>query len=617
VTLEDWARAAGARTLSTARLFADRPRLASRLAARLRGLVRQEEIGVVALAVCAGAVAGAGVSGIAYAARLLHIVLFGLDARGQLSALASLDTPWRALIPLAGGVALGLSGRVLTRWRRRRPVDPIEANALHGGRMSVIDSLLITAQTIVSNGFGASVGLEAAYTQLGSGLASWLGSRFNLRRGDMRALVGAGAAGAIGGAFGAPLTGAFYGFELIIGSYTPFGLAPVIAASIAGVLVARTFGNGESFIGQVASDVTPHGATIVALLVLALACAAIGIAIMRIVGVIEAFFKAGRLPVFLQPAVGGLVLGAMALITPRVLSAGHGALTDLLHGVPPPLTTLVATLCLKALASAVSIGSGFRGGLFFASLFLGGLIGKIFFALILVLAPSLPIDDTTCAIVGMACLSATIVGGPLTMSFLALETTGDFPLSILILAATTLVSVIVRRTFGYSFATWRLHLRGETIKSAQDVGWIRGLTVEKLMRPGVETVFADVSIASFIAAHPIGSTYWVPATDPFGRYVGMVSVAEAHRLAADPEHCADAVRALLRHADDTLTPELNIREAAQRFAEAESEALAVIASATGRSVVGLLSEAHVLRRYADELDRARQDLSGEKWLRQG
>jgi Voltage gated chloride channel len=92
----------------------------------------------------------------------------------------------------------------------RRPVDPIEANALQGGRMSLKDSTLIAAQTVISNGFGASVGLEAAYTQIGSGFASWLGKAFRLRRGDMRTLVACGSAGAIGAAFGAPLTGAFY-----------------------------------------------------------------------------------------------------------------------------------------------------------------------------------------------------------------------------------------------------------------------------------------------------------------------------------------------------------------------------------------------------------------------
>src|SRR5579885_2845550 len=129
---------------------------------------------------------------------------------------------WRAAplpVPLrtgaTSGLILGLSGIYVRRWVPRRPVDPIEANALHGGRMSVRDSALIGAQTVISNGFGASVGLEAAYTQMGSGLASWLGAAFKLRRSDMRTLVACGSAGAISAAFGAPLTGAFYAFELI------------------------------------------------------------------------------------------------------------------------------------------------------------------------------------------------------------------------------------------------------------------------------------------------------------------------------------------------------------------------------------------------------------------
>ncbi|WP_158807537.1 chloride channel protein [Beijerinckia sp. L45] len=589
----------------------------ARFVMRLRVLVRQEEIGLITLSVVAGAMAGAAVTALSQGARLLHIALYGLDGQGSLSAMVTLHNPWQAAIPALGGLVLGLVSRLLAHWRRRRPVDPIEANALQGGRMSVTDSLLIGGQTLISNGAGASVGLEAAYTQVGSGLASYLGASFNLRRADLRTLVGAGSAGAIAAAFGAPLTGAFYAFELIIGSYTPFGLAPVVAAAISGVLVSRALGTGDSFIGQIASDVTLQGGTMVALLLLSLACAAIGIGIMRLVGLIEALFKRSPVPAFLQPAAGGVVLGALALITPRVLSAGHGAFAELIHGVMPTLLVLALTLLLKALASAVSIGSGFRGGLFFASLYLGGLVGKLFYALLLLVGPVLPIDDTTCAIVGMAALSVTIVGGPLTMSFLALETTGDFPLSILILAAATVVSVIVRRTFGYSFTTWRLHLRGESIKSGQDVGWIRGLTVRRLMRPDVDTIFADVSIATFVATHPLGSTYWVVATDPFGRYVGMVSVAEAHQLTSDPERAKDHVTALLRHPMTALTPDLNIREAARLFEQSESEALAVTESTTDRSVIGLLTEAHVLRRYTEELDKARQDLTGEKWIGEG
>ena len=110
---------------------------------------------------------------------------------------------------------------MLRRWRPREVVDAIEANALLGGRMSVGDSLGLVAATLLSGGFGASVGLEAAYTQLGAALASRLGRWVELRRDDVRTLVGCGAAGAIAAAFNAPLTGAFYAFELIIGSLHP------------------------------------------------------------------------------------------------------------------------------------------------------------------------------------------------------------------------------------------------------------------------------------------------------------------------------------------------------------------------------------------------------------
>ncbi|MDR3462357.1 MAG: chloride channel protein [Beijerinckiaceae bacterium] len=580
----------------------------------LRALIRQSEAGLIVLSILAGAIAGAGVTLLSIGTRLLHIWFYGLDARGELSALSALHSPWHALIPLAGGLALGVTGRLVLRWRPRRPIDAIEANALYGGRMSVGDSLLIAAQTLVSNGAGASVGLEAAYTQLGSGFASRIGSTFKLRRADMRTLVGAGAAGAISAAFGAPLTGAFYAFELIIASYTPFGLAPVIAAAITGRLVAQQFGIGESFIGHLASSVTLEGGVIAATLVLALICAALGITIMRLVTVVEDLFKRSRLPAFLQPAIGGLALGAMALVTPHILSAGHGALSELLHGARPALAVLATALCLKVLASAVSIGSGFRGGLFFASLYLGALTGKIFFGLILMVDPSFPLSDTACAIIAMTALSAAVIGGPLTMSFLALETTGDLQFSVLILAAATLVSVIVRRSFGYSFATWRLHLRGESIKSAQDIGWMRGLTVQRLMRAQVETVPATMTIAEFTRAHPLSSAYWVIATGPTGGYAGMVSITEAHGAAAETGRGAQPLLGLLRDQETTLTPGMNIREAARLFESSESEALAVTTGDAAKTVVGFLAEATLLRRYAEELDKARQDLSGESWI---
>lgn len=581
---------------------------------RARMLLRQSESALVIVAVLVGGLAGLLVSLVGSLAGLLHHLLFSIPIGHHLSSLASV-TPLQLLVPAAGGLLLGLTGLLILRWRTGRPVDPIEANALLGGRMSLTDSLLITAQTIVSNGFGASVGLEAAYTQMGSGAGSRLGELVALRRNDLRTMVGCGAAGAIAAAFGAPLTGAFYAFELIIGTYSMIVLAPVVAASISGMLVTRLLSGEAGFMGQVSSTSVFSAEHVLAAILLSTVCAFAGIAIMRGVVLVEAGFKRSHLPAWLQPAVGGLILGGLAFVSPKVFSSGHGALFTLLGD--PTLTTeaLALLFILKALASAVSIGSGFRGGLFFASLFLGALLGKIFAQLAVMVDPTLAPDAAVFAIVGMTGLAVAVVGGPLTMSFLALETTGDLPLAMLVLAAAAAVSVVVRRSFGYSFATWRLHLRGEAIRSAHDVGWIRDLTVRRLMRADVRTIAADATLAQFRKEFPLGSTQRVVAVDADGRYRGIVPVAEAHLADLDDGAERTTIEGLAAHADAFLLPGMNAKVAQHLFERSTSEALAVVDSQAQRHVIGLVTEAHLLRRYTEELERVRRDLSGDRWTR--
>ena len=128
----------------------------------------------------------------------------------------------------------------------------------------------------------------------------------------------------------------------------------------------------------------------------------------------------------------------------------------------------------------------------------------------------------------MSATAVAIVGGPLTMSFLALETTGDVPITLAVLAAAIVSSITVRELFGYSFATWRLHLRGETIRSAHDVGRIRALNVGSLMRRDVRTVLGDMRLSAFRRDFPLGSTQRVVVVDGAERYLGIALVPEIH-----------------------------------------------------------------------------------------
>ena len=569
-----------------------------------RAWARQTEVGVILLAAVVGIVSGLLAVSIGAIARVMHVLLYGPGAEHGLSSIRGAE-PWQLLLlPALGGLLLGGLNRLLARVRPRSPVDPIEANALHGGRLSMNDGVVVVAQNLVSNGFGASVGLEAGYTQIAGGAASRLGRIFGLRRGDLRVLVGCGAAGAIAAAFDAPLTGTFYAFELVIGIYSIATLAPVVVSAVCALVVAHAL-RGENPVLSVGNADGADLLSYALALVLGLICGLAGIALMRGVTLTEHWLRRGIPWPNLRPAVGGLAVGMLALITPGVLSAGHASLHRLFM-VENTLGAVALLLVLKAVASAISIGSGFRGGLFFASLLLGALMGQVFAAFVAYVIPP-GVDPTFLITVGTSAFGVAVIGAPLAMTFLALEMTGSFEMTGAVLVAVIASSVTVRRLFGYSFATWRFHLRGETIRSARDIGWLRDLTVGKLMRRESRTVRTDIRLSSFRRDFPLGAATRVVAVDEAGRYAGLVSVPEAHAETSDG---LETIAPLLHHQKTPLLPAMNAKEAMAIFDAAEAEALAVIDGWDSRNVIGLLTQAHLLRRYGEELEKRRTEELG-------
>jgi chloride channel protein, CIC family len=573
---------------------------------RLRAMVRRNEIWLTVLGGVIGVGTGMAVLTIYGITQVLHRVLFNLPLTIGLSAAAGYVATWRVVVfPALGGLLLGLAGLRLAKWRPRPAVDPIEANALYGGRMSVLDSLVVTGQTIISSGFGASVGLEAAYTQISSALGSWLGRSFRARRSDMRILVGCGAAGAIASAFNAPLTGAFYAFELIIGTYNLTNLAPVAASTITSLLVVRLVRPGTheidlSALGSVEPlDVLP-------ILTLSLICALAGIVVMRSVTLAEQAFRRSRLPGWLRPCLGGIAVSGLALLTPQVLSSGHSALlVDLPEHMP--LVQLAALSILKGLAVAVSIGSGFRGGLFFASLFLGALVGKFFFGVLTLTSVVRTLPEPVYALIGMSSLAVAVVGGPLTMAFLAMENTSSLSVTFAAFAASVLSSLTVRRLFGYSFSTWRFHLRGEAIRSAVDIGWMQDLTAGRMMGKEYATVRQDALLEDLRRQFPLGAVQRFVAVDEQDRYGGLALVQDLYSVGPEVTSLSD----ILHQQSDVLLTQMTIKEAIARFEGTESDALVVVDSLEDMHVIGMLTEQFALRRYSEHLDRQRRALSGE------
>ncbi len=566
---------------------------------RLRRWLRESEAAFIVLAVIVGGAAGLTTLAQGWLAHGIQRLFYGLTIT-RLSALASIDQPWRLLALPLGGAVLVLLGRLAAR-RARAPVDVVEANALHGGRIPAGDTAVIAAQTVLSNGCGASVGLEATYAQMGGGIASLLGQRLNLRRADLRTLVGAGAGAAVGAAFGAPLAGAFYAFEIVIGTYGIGAVAPVIAASLAGTLVMRGL-HGEPYVEAVTIN---HARTILdygAAVLLGLGCAVLGIVLMRLVTGAERMIQAITRGSVWRPVLGGFLLMPIAWLSPQALSAGHGALhLDLI--THPPVQFLLAILALKIAASVLSLASGFRGGLFFASLFIGSLAGQAFAQTLNLAGLGVVFDPTDFALVGMAALCVAVIGGPMTLALLTLEITRDFALMGVVMTAALIASAVTREAFGYSFSTWRLHVRGSDIRSPRDIGWMLTLTAARLMRRDFVAVSDGMTVGAFRAAVPLGSASKAILTDASGAYRGLIATAVAHGAKLDP---AVRLASLARLTDVSLDPDCGIKPILALFDEAGADELAVVDPAG--QVLGVLSENYARRRYLEHVEAAQQRL---------
>ena len=577
-----------------------------------RRKIRNNQIALIALAAVIGVVIGFGVVLLHVLMQRLHEVGFGLTDHRLLSEGIDLDWHRVLFVPIAGGLIVGVVTVLIRRWRPREMVDAIEANALYGGRMSLVDSINIAVLTLLSGGFGASIGLEAAYTQLGSGLASKVGRTLRVRRGDLRTLVGCGAAAAIAAAFNAPLAGAFYAFELVIGTYSPMVLAPVSLAALTGAFTVRwTLGPDPIFLS--ANPVQIGGLDYWFFAVLGVAAALLGIAIMVAVTWIERTFRARAVPVWLRPVLGGALLGGIAFFYPQVLGSGHGGIQSVLAMTFSPVALLML-IPAKAIASAISIGSGFRGGLFSTSLFIGGLFGGAIGGLMAQFFPSLGIDPIAYALVGMGAVAAAVVGAPVTMILLVLEVTADFYIAIGVMVAVIFASTVVRLTFGYSFATWRFHTRGVPIRGGSDIGWMHDLTVAKLMRRDVATVPETLPLTEFRRRFPLGGQKRVFLLDSDGHYAGLVNTSDAHVPDLDETLGELTVHDVKQSGEQYLLPKQMVRAALDRFVASEQETLPVLASVTDRRVIGFVTESYALRTYRQALERARAEELGDSAL---
>ncbi len=376
--------------------------------------------------------------------------------------------PWAGLIvfrPVTTAAAFALAHQTM-RWVGRGHdglnVPDVQAAVEHRrARIPPRPALGRTLASAITIGGGGSAGSEGPVVVAGAALASWLGRMMRIRTDQLRVLVGCGAAAGISAAFNAPLAGAFFALEEVLGTFSGAHFSPVVVSSVVAAVVARgIFGAGPAF--PVPADLGALRAIEIAVLVplLGVACAAVAILFVRTYFRIEALAGQTRIHANAVPWLGGAAVGILVLLT-------GGAVAGDAHVAAPlelfgrlPWHLLLALALAKILATSLTLNTGGSGGVFTPAVFVGAAVGGAFGALVQTLLPGLGVDPALYALTGMGVMVAGATGAPITGILLVFEMTHDFALVLPLMLAVVLCLTVMRRYERDSLYSGWLRRRG-------------------------------------------------------------------------------------------------------------------------------------------------------------
>ncbi len=578
----------------------------------LRQLSRNVQVILSLLAVAIGAAAGVAAIGFRYVIDLVQ--RFGFGFGGETVATLAAELPWwqLLLVPAAGGLAIGLFVHYLMPGRRPHGVaDVIEANALRVGRMSATVGLKAAVVSAASIGVGASVGREGPVVHLGASVGAWVAKRLHLGRTPARTLLGCGVAAAVAASFNAPIAGAFFALEVVVGHYALTAFAPIVIASVTGTIISRMhYGDFPAFVMPAMRAITSFW-ELPAFALLGALSAIVAIVFMRAVFFTEDAVARLPMPHWLRPALGGLAVGLLAIVFPQVLGVGYEATDAALSGLFP-LWLLLALVIAKTGATAISLGCGFGGGVFSPSLFIGAMVGGAFGVAATSAFPELSSGPGAYTMVGMGAMAGAVLGAPISTVLMIFELTGDYAATIAVMIATAIASVITHQTQGRSFFGWQLLRRGVVVRGGQEIGLLHAIRARDVMDTGYETVTPETPIAVVRARLQAAVCGELFVVDSDGRLTGVIAYSDMHESAFDTSHDAEmTAKDVARARPMVLQVDDDLEAAVKAYGTSGEVILPVIDHRDTRRIVGIAHEHKVMLAYHRALDQARAEERGE------
>jgi CIC family chloride channel protein len=467
-----------------------------------------------------------------------------------------------------------------------------------GGIIKLRPALARTAASAITIGAGGSAGSEGPVVVFGSAIGSLVGRSFGFSAERLRVLVGAGAGAAISAAFNAPIAGAFFALEEILGSLAVTAFPPVVVASVMAAVISRAiFGNHPAFPIPVEYSYGLTREVFLFFPLLGVLTGAVAALFVRVFFGAESVVKRLTLPRWVTPLVGGALVGLLVVASHGLL-VGYGHLSVRLEVFGRmPWYALGALALGSILATSITLNTGGSGGLFTPSLYVGAATGGAFGVALAQLLPNASIRPEAYAIVGMGALVAASTHAPITGILLVFEMTNDYALMLPLMLATVISYLVARRLEPDSLYSGWLRRRGERIEHGTDETLLSSQRVRDAYDANAHILGEQESVGVLVDRLGHDDQLVFPVVDHDHRLCGIIDLADLGRVAKDYGNLSSVVLAVdLARPSETVSPNETLLDAMRRMGVRGMSALPVVNPADGR-VLGVISRHHVLAVY--------------------
>ncbi len=551
-----------------------------------------------------GVVTGLGAGGGAVLFRWLIRTFTHLFFDSGASLFAFMGSYYVIVLPIIGGAIIGPMICFLAPEAKGHGVPEImEAVAIRGGRIRARVAAVKSLASSICIGSGGSVGREGPIAQIGSALGSTLAQLLHMSDIRTRTLVACGAGGGIAATFNAPLGGAFFALELILGRWTAEAFAPVVIATVTAAAI------GRSIFGDVPSFAVPEYSIssfieLPAFLLLGLLAAPVAVALTRMITLAEDLFEAIPLPPYVLPAIGGLLVGCVGLYDHTLYGVGYGKIQELLTGGTSPLLwSLLLLASLKILATSTTLGSGGSGGVFSPSLYLGAALGAGFGILLHRVMPGMTTVPPAYALVGMGAVFAAASHAPITSVLIVFELTADYRMMLPLMVACGTSVLTARAMYRFSIYNIKLVRRGVHVQLGHDVNLLNDIKVEDAMTTDVVTVLPETPLRELLKLSEHSTCDAFPLADAQQRLHGLITCDEVRRAVSDG-HLDDPVSSLATHRLIVAFPHETLNDALRKLGLHDVAQIPVVDPEDHTRLVGMITRKDTVTAYNRALVRA-------------